>query len=256
MKTYLVCIPTLPGTVLDELLGILNSCVPLWHGVLTERGNSSIALARNNMADAFLKGTKLDSIIWIDSDILFTREDFELLLEGPEPAVSAIYAKKDDSGEPAVHGMGFARTDRCVFDALRERGLTQEAFIPGWGRVITDYFINGAAINPQDPNGLRTWIGEDTGFWSLVRTANIPYRIETRTDLGHVGRKVYKLDAKVRERINPFVAVEPSIGTSMSDEEYERWRQTCDDMGSVPPPVLRSSLHMTSLESDPSVVGE
>lgn len=193
MKTYMICIPTLPGFVLDELPGILGSCYGLHHSYLTEKGNSSIPLARNNMADTFLKHTRFDSMIWIDSDILFTREDLERIQSGPESAVCATYAKKDNTGEAATWGMGFARIDRCVFETLIEQKAACEVYVPGWDRVMHDFFICGAAINPRDPNGMRIWLNEDTGFWSLVKNAGIPTRLETGLDLGHVGRWVYRL---------------------------------------------------------------
>lgn len=192
MKTYMVCIPTLPGFVLDELPGILGNCHGLYHSYLTEKGNSSIALARNNIANVFLKNTKFDSMIWIDSDILFTREDIEAIQAGDENAVCATYAKKDDTGDVATWGMGFARIDRCVFELLVEYKYACEVFVPGWNRVMHDFFICGSALNPKDPTGMRIWLNEDTGFWSLVKNAGIRARLETGLDLGHVGRKVYR----------------------------------------------------------------
>jgi hypothetical protein len=210
MKTHMICIPTLSGALLDELPGTLVNCLDMWHGIITERGNSSIPLARNNLADTFLKRTKFDSMIWIDSDILFGREELEVLISGDEPAVCATYAKKDDTGDVATYGMGFARVDRDVFTTLINGKHVQEFIVPGWNRVMHDFFICGAARNPNEPDGLCVWLNEDTGFWSLVKNANIPIRLETRLDLGHVGRKVYR-QQHAQKKDGAFEVIESEV---------------------------------------------
>jgi hypothetical protein len=57
------------------------------------------------------------------------------------------------------------------------------------GRTFYDYYPSGPLINLLVPIG--DWKGEDHGFWTLCMLAGLIPRIETRTQLLHIGRKAY-----------------------------------------------------------------
>lgn len=177
-------------------------------------GESSVSTARDYVAHYFLTRTTCEWLVWIDSDICFTREDWRLLMEqqGDERAVCAEYLKKnqDLSIEVANFGLGFARVHRSVFEALdaldREDGEPRllryrSGVIIGDQRGIEE-FVEYHPIGVL-PDGSRR--NEDHGFWLCVRLAGIPIRKETRTRLGHTGQYTWvydkeKIDAARRHR--------------------------------------------------------
>ena len=57
-------------------------------------GISNISGARNKIAHIFMEHTEYEWFMMIDSDIVFTPNDWELLWEGDEDVVIAAYAKK------------------------------------------------------------------------------------------------------------------------------------------------------------------
>lgn len=185
---------------IEHMMGIIEvigasggSVMPYW---LT--GNSNIHEARNRIAHHFLKHTPCDTCVWIDSDIVFTLQDFEHLMEGDEEIVIAPYARKVLGKSPVDFGFGFCRTNRSVFQKLAdwmapaEGGGEEEALHRYFndGELAVDYFYTGASTDCR-------WFGEDTGFWHWCAMNDFKPRMETRTRLGHVGRLVYRYPEQI-----------------------------------------------------------
>lgn len=173
---------------------------------------SHVALARNAIVSTFLR-SNFEWLFFIDDDIGFSAEDYRLVMGQPtaEPPVNqelhdmatlfepdderaglslitcAEYARKIDGAPPARLGLGFCKIHRVVFSLLDQLNLdTGEARVDAFmfeGRLVKDYFLCGAADG--------RWLGEDTGFFSLCRLANIHPRVEQRTRLVHTGRKSF-----------------------------------------------------------------
>lgn len=174
-------------------------------------GNSNIALARNMVAHSFLK-SPFEWLVFIDADMGFTADDYALLMDwtkNPPPPlnqelhdaatlagiaeertallVSCEYARKVDNAPPARMGLGFARIHRSVFTALDALTLDSgEARIDSFmfqGQHVADYFLCGCVEH--------RYMTEDTGFFSLCRMAGIHPRIEQRTKLDHIGKRIF-----------------------------------------------------------------
>ena len=178
-------------------------------------GESSVSTARDYVVHYFLTRTQCQWLVWIDSDIVFSRQDWRYLLEqeGQELAVCAEYLKKnqDLSLEVANFGLGFARVHRSVYEQLdalnREDGEPRlqryrAGVTLGENRDIEE-FVEYHPIGVL-PDGSRR--NEDHGFWLLVRLAGIPIRKETRTKLGHTGPFTWwydleKIEASKRRRV-------------------------------------------------------
>lgn len=166
-------------------------------------GESSVSTARDYVVHYFLTRTSCEWLVWIDSDISFTREDWRLLLEqqGDELAVCAEYLKKtqDLAIEVANFGLGFARVHRSVYEQLdrldREDGeprlLRYRSGVVLHGQRMLEEFVEYHPIGVL-PDGSRR--NEDHGFWLLVRLAGIKIRIEQRTKLGHTGPYTWVYD--------------------------------------------------------------
>jgi hypothetical protein len=159
-------------------------------------GDSSVSTARDHVVHQFLTRSTLEWLVWIDSDITFSMDDWAYLMEDQdgELAVCAEYLTKtqDLVLRVANFGLGFARIHRSVFEQLDQ--LTRD---DGEPRLLR---YRGRLAAPQEhvieefteyhpigihPDGSRR--NEDHGFWIMVRLAGIKIRIETRTKLGHTG---------------------------------------------------------------------
>lgn len=178
-------------------------------------GESSISSARDYVVHYFLTRTACDWLVWIDSDITFSLQDWDLLMEesdAGELAVCAEYMKKtlDLSPQVANFGLGFARVHRSVYEQLDN--LAMEDGAPRLSRYRSQ-------VNLADSQGIEEFVeyhpigihpdgsrrNEDHGFWLMVRLAKIPIRKETRTRLGHTGAYTWwydksKLDELLKRR--------------------------------------------------------
>src|SRR4051812_31688523 len=65
-----------------------------------ERYSDSLApRARNRAAAGFLRG-KWDYLLFIDSDIVFSKDNIDCLMESDEPILAGIYCKKENEVAP------------------------------------------------------------------------------------------------------------------------------------------------------------
>lgn len=234
-RTVMLAVPTYDYKVPAEAAGMWISCAGrFFHGLSLKGGISSVALARNLIAEQFLQSS-YTWLVFQDADIVASPDDFRLLMEPMETAhdasistvlcrqidpaqpmgqspyedladiiVSAEYSYKDDSLRPCRGGLGFTRIHRSVFEKIRE--LKHEDGTPRTyqcmygGRLMCDYFPQGPFISQMIPNG--EWKGEDVGFFTLASLAGIVPRWETRTRLWHVGTKAYPYTGGVESGAN------------------------------------------------------
>lgn len=179
------------------------ACAPFYARPLIFAGNSSIALARNEIANIFVESTDADWLMWIDADTRFTPDDWNLLWEDGDSVdiVCAEYARKVLGLPPVQFGLGFTRIHRRVFEAIKklthEDGAERVNRFYHKGQVYVDYHPNGAMQSGK-------WIGEDQGFFMWAGLAEAKLRVETRTKLKHVGTLPYDYP----EQINAATLVE------------------------------------------------
>ena len=161
------------------------SCAPFYVRPIVVAGNASIALARNEIAHAFLK-SDADWLMWVDADICFTPTDWQLLWEAEDDfIVCADYARKFLGLMPVAYGLGFTRVHRSVFERLAtltgEDGQDLLRRFTHKGDLMIDFHSSGAL-------GEGRWIGEDHGFFMWAHALNITPRVVTSTRLVHAGR--------------------------------------------------------------------
>lgn len=188
-NSTMVIIPTHDGNICSGTAKGLFLAGGLYRALSFVVGLSHVSCARNVVAAGFLS-TPFDTLVCIDADMEFSREDFELLMSGTEKIVCAEYSKKtaDPNEAPASFGMGFVRIHRSVFEDLR--ALKQDD-----GRaMVGQYFWRGELVDdffPSGPDMGSHWMSEDHGFFHLCRLAQIETRLEKRTKLIHWGRMGY-----------------------------------------------------------------
>jgi hypothetical protein len=185
----------------DHCLRGLEAC-----GVRVDRskGSSAIDLARNIRAtDAVRDG--FDSVLFIDSDILFDPADAISLLRNPEPVIAGVYAaKKLGNGQLNVHfedgietvrvgewadrpypvkkvGAGFLRIKTAVL-----RQMAQQLELP-YCRMADRYgwpFFQPMVVQED---GEARYLCEDYAFCWRLRQIGITPMVDTSFRIYHIG---------------------------------------------------------------------
>jgi hypothetical protein len=182
-------------------------------GVRVDRskGSSAIDIARNIRAtDAIVEG--YESVLFIDSDMLFDPADAITLLRSAEPVIAGAYAaKKLGNGQLNVDfldgvesvrfgdwalnpypvravGAGFLRIKTA---ALKHIAKTLE--LP-WCRMAERFawpFFQPIVLRQDDGN---FYLGEDYSFIHRCRLAGLTPKVDTSFRLYHIGDYAYGLE--------------------------------------------------------------
>lgn len=185
----------------EFIIGLLQA-----HGLYAAwtclEGQANISRARDILAAQFL-ASDCTSLIFIDGDVGFSRQDLQWLLESQYPITAGLYQRKNTSGqwvcfpqpdaasdEPAsMHhkrvqrvGTGFLRIDRVVFQTLIEQ------------KLVVEYPLESNRLHTFFPTGVfdGQFLSEDYYFCELAARAGFPIRIDTRIHLKHVGRFIFQ----------------------------------------------------------------
>jgi hypothetical protein len=201
-------------TVTLYTAGLLQS-TGLHAGWLPMAGQSDIYVARNVLANEFLLKPQFETLIWIDSDIGFTRTDLQNLIESDELMVSGLYTDKcqppvpfcrDNNGvqlsleEIPPEGMlaarflpgGFLKTDRKVFETLIEKGMA-----PTYVGGKFHHFYQGRIV-------LDNLLSEDYSFSDMVFQTGIQPWMNCGIRLNHDGRTVDPQGPNTHANPDPF----------------------------------------------------
>ena len=178
---------------LMTISGLYGGWVPLV-------GQSDIHMARDTLANAFFNNPQFNTLLWIDSDIGFTRQDVLSILATKEDIVSGLYTTKglpptphclNDEGQPVPledippQGMlrtrfvagGFLKVNRCVLQAITDQKLTRSCH-KGTFHLFYDRRIFGDKV-----------MSEDYSFSDLAFAAGFDSWIDCGIRLEHDGRK-------------------------------------------------------------------
>lgn len=177
-------------------VGVLQSS-GLYGGWMPLLGQTDIYMARNVLANEFLKNSTHDSLIFIDSDIGFSREDFNALITSPHPLVSGMYPCKTagvDLGKAI-----FAPLDRTA--PIPETGFIEAKYLPcGFLKIDRTVFEaikpNVAEYGPLEKPNFQFFVGlvvdrwllsEDYSFSELARRAGFKPMVNCGIRLIHDG---------------------------------------------------------------------
>lgn len=164
-------------------------------------GQSDVYIARNSLVNNFWYKKEHETLVFIDSDIGFTADDFGALIASPYPLVSGLYCDKGDAQRPVVvaEGIktvedlegkgtipakylpcGFLKIHRSVLETLVEYKLVAE-FGPDENPQYQ--FFNGAIED-------RYLLSEDFSFCYLARQAGITPMVNCKIRVKHDGRSL------------------------------------------------------------------
>jgi hypothetical protein len=167
-------------------------------------GGSVVTAARTSVANKFLE-SKATHLFWIDSDIVWTADDFLtiLALSTELECVGATYPSKEmppkfmlnvldktaemvtnDHGcfEMKGFGLGFTCVQRKVIEQLAEKA--PKLIFPGSPDPIPHMF------REDSDNG--AFRGEDMAFFADVRELGYKVNLFPHINLGHVGPHVFR----------------------------------------------------------------
>jgi len=185
-------------TVTLYTAGLLQ-CAGLHGGWLPMAGQSDIYVARNVLVNEFLRRTQFDTLICIDSDIGFTRQNLQDLIHTDEMMVSGLYT---DKCQPPVPFCRDNSGRQLSLEEIPKEGMLEARFLPGGflkiERKVLETLIEKKMVNTYG-NGayyhfffgriaLDNLLSEDYSFSDMVWSAGIQPWINCGIRLNHDGR--------------------------------------------------------------------
>lgn len=232
MKLY-VSIPCYGGMIHTQtVLGLFTSITrAMKEGLLSDyninlMGDSLIHRCRNSHANDALRG-QYDALLTIDSDIVFTYDDFKRILSSPHEITGGIYPLKtlppvmnfnpfpgegtellktnrgydydaflayrekyaDSTGYAKVRHLptGFLLVRMPVLAKLSESAEVYGSFEQDTGRRYGSFDFYPSRVVDRELES------EDWGFCRLAQEAGFSCYLDTKITLGHVGSHTYKM---------------------------------------------------------------
>ncbi len=198
----LLATPLHTGTAEREFITGLLEAHGLYAGWTCLEGQANISRARDLLTAQFL-ASDCTTLIFIDGDVGFTRDDMSRLLASPFSITGGLYPRKsaslkwvcvpqpEDLTPVPGHtdyrrvrrvGTGFLRIDRVALEKMLAHG------------EVSEYPLNENRIRHFFPTGLLDgeFLSEDYYFCELAARAGLGVYVDTRIRLRHVGRSVYR----------------------------------------------------------------
>lgn len=197
-KKVMIATP-MRGSQVGYCVGLMHSS-GLYGGWLPLSGQSDIHIARNTLVNAFWAQEQFETLMWIDSDICFTREQLIAILGSTEPLVSGLYT--DKSPVPAPHCRDADGGPVALID-IPAQGMLATPFVPGGflkverqvlesivSQQLVPVYANGTAYQFYQGRIFReVLMSEDYSFSYLASQAGFRPWIDCGIRLDHDGRK-------------------------------------------------------------------
>jgi hypothetical protein len=193
---------TVDTEFVQSLLGLLAKRADDFRGrtIVTEGYSIRVDMARNIVASSFLEHTDADFLLFLDSDMVFTAEDYDRLVQGSLKAelpsvVAGLYARADGqlaanvSGQPVdptkLIGKHWYEVDSC-----------------GMGFTLIPRVVLGEIEPPWFDMGLKVEgqrFGDDTSFCYKAKQAGFPIYVDVKTQVGHL--KKVTMQPKIESKL-------------------------------------------------------
>jgi hypothetical protein len=201
MRTV-IGIPAHDGRTIIETADLLLKCRDLFDGVIWLKSCCFPSQARNAIAHQFLNGDA-DRLLFIDTDIVFTRDAMSKLLEIDKEVVAGLYCARTMGdhrvfvhplGEKIERGLnectavatGFMLIQRGAFEKIKAH--RKDAWF--WGgkddkEKVWDFFPCGRVCEPH------RWSSDDFSFCHMARESGVSVWVDTDIRVGHMGQVVF-----------------------------------------------------------------
>jgi hypothetical protein len=163
-------------------------------------GQSDIHMARDTLANGFYHAKQFDTLLWIDSDIGFTRENVIDILNTTEPLVSGLYTTK---GLPPVPHCLMEDTKPMPLKDIPDQGMLRTRFVAGGflkvEREVLQAIVDKKLVRTCLNNEFHVFyerrifndllLSEDYSFSDIAYEAGYQSWIDCGIRLEHDGRK-------------------------------------------------------------------
>jgi hypothetical protein len=186
----------------DYVVGLMQ-CNGVHDGWMPMFGQSDVYVARNTLINQFYK-TEHQKLIFIDSDIGFTRQDLIDLVHSPAEYVSGLYPAKGDEPEwvfrdenmalvpfdrvpprgllmVGLLGCGFLKIERSALDKIVAAGLPTPYGVAA-NKIPNYQFFNGRVFKDN-------LLSEDYGFSVMAAEAGVHAYVNCGIRVSHDGRR-------------------------------------------------------------------
>jgi hypothetical protein len=174
--------------------GLLGAWVPL-------TGQSDLYVARNVLVNEFLSQPTFHTMVFIDSDIGFLRDDLARLLSHEEDIVTGCYPGRSLALDSVVKKIG---NTRLLLEEMDAPGLIEVSGIPmGFVKITRAALLKMIAHGHLEPYGKKTpftkhqffnglvlddeLCSEDISFSHLARVAGVKLYADGHIRLNHDG---------------------------------------------------------------------
>lgn len=213
------CIILMPvgGGIERATQDCLNGLRLKGYQIVTAWGSSNVELTRCQLASQFLD-LGYEEIFWIDSDMVFTVEDFEKLRSYDLPLVCGIYPKKVPGSDLNIGlpksiqkvtfgnggglvevdwcGTGFFCTKKCVYDDIKN-SLEVKFCRTSTNASFTPYFMSYIINNDE---GLPSYLPDDRAFCAHAKRCGYKIYVDTSIRLKHIGKYEYSWEDFIGDR--------------------------------------------------------
>ena len=182
------------GGYVSGLIESMSS--PMFGGWLRMESESDIARGRSKLMERAL-AQPIDSFLWVDDDIVFTKANFDRICAAPVECVGGVYCKRHDGRSLVMNdvlgdeveedrdivtvkevGTGFLRVTRRAVEKMAD--IVPDALLSGFRH----FFSAGVQSDGE-------YKSEDYAFCRNIWASGTPVHLHRGIKLGHTGSCVY-----------------------------------------------------------------
>jgi len=157
-----------------------------WDDFIPSEG-TIVQRARNDIHKGFLKETKSDYLMMLDSDILFPPKLVERLMAHKLPIVGGWYKnKKDENHHPCVYDFNYEGEDGVLHWKRKKAPGTGIEKVDGMGAGCWLMRRDVAEKLGEEPYNMHAG-GEDLVLSRKLHDLNIPLHVDWSLNLAHIG---------------------------------------------------------------------
>jgi hypothetical protein len=207
-----------PGTVTTDfatsLIRLFRSRINKVDNWINVRSGGALPRARNEAVDQFLTNCKEDWFLFVDSDMVFTPFEFDVLCEAAHsdkaPVVGGLCFAQDGRIGPfpglmptlylnAGNGGGYSPIWNYPSNKLVEVDATGAAFLLIHRKVFETIKADVGQgrwswFGEHHAPGVDGWVSEDITFCERIKAAGFPIHVHTGARIGHYKGTNYTLD--------------------------------------------------------------